>query len=54
MLVTTGIAAVGTAVLGGFFTDWSDGKQSTEGQEAAVVPTVSIGQGVFVGANGHF
>jgi len=54
LLVATGIAAVGTAVLGGFFTDWSDQPEQEKSQGSRVVPTISVGQGVFVGANGRF
>jgi hypothetical protein len=54
LLVATGIAAAGTAVLGGFFTDWSDQPEQEASQGSRVVPTISVGQGVFVGANGRF
>lgn len=56
LLAVTGVAAVGTAVLGGFFTDWSD--QPVEERSAKprphVTPSLSLGQGVFVGASGRF
>jgi hypothetical protein len=53
LLITTGIAAVGTTLLGGFFTDWSDAKAPEE-TGARIVPTVGLGDGVFFGANGRF
>jgi hypothetical protein len=56
LLVSTGIVAVGTAVLGGFFTDWSAPQDKTESEvrSRSVVPTLTVGQGVVVGASGTF
>jgi len=52
LLVTTGVVAVGTAVVGAVFTDWSDDEPA--GRETSVVPTLTVGQGVVVGASGRF
>ncbi len=53
LLAVTGIAAVGTAVLGAYFTDWSGSAKSNE-EEGHLSPTLSVGHGVFVGAHGQF
>lgn len=54
LLITTGVAAAGTAVLGAFFTDWSGAKDESGMERVGVTPTLGIGEGVFVGANGTF
>ena len=54
LLITTGIAAVGTTLLGGFFTDWSDSKAPADETGARIVPTVGLNDGVFLRANGRF
>ena len=62
LFVTSGVAVVGTTVLGAFFTRWSDSKSHSEtstSQNAAstdvkLVPTLSVGGGVVFGASGSF
>ena len=55
LLIVSGVAAVGTGVLGAFFTNWSGSGGSTSGEgKARVVPTVAVGQGLLLGASGSF
>ncbi len=55
LMVGTGIAAAGTAVLGVFLTDWSSpGKSEAKATAGALVPAVGFRQGPFVQATGTF
>ncbi|MFW5741604.1 MAG: tetratricopeptide repeat protein [Myxococcota bacterium] len=53
LLVSTGVAAVGTVLLGTLFTDWSDDPEPERSHDR-IEPVVVVGRGVFVGAGGRF
>jgi hypothetical protein len=55
LLVTTGIAAAGTAVVG-IFTDFSGSKTDTESTQSSMrlTPVLDVSEGVFLGASGLF
>ena len=55
LLISTGVVAVGTAVVGAVFTDWTDeAPPSREASKGVVVPSLAVGDGVMLGASGRF
>lgn len=53
LIAATSVVGAATAVIGGFFTNWS-GKKATEGDTARIEPWVNYNNGPAVGASGRF
>jgi tetratricopeptide (TPR) repeat protein len=53
LIAATSVVGAATAVIGGFFTNWS-GKKAPEADTARITPFVTYGDGPTVGATGRF